>query len=433
MKTNTAKTAVVKAAEQDAVPPGYKRTEVGVIPEDWDVKTLESLCTSIVDGTHYTPHYVPFGIPFYSVENVTADNFTDVKYIFPEEHASLIRRCRPERGDILLTRIGSLGDTKLIDWDVEASIYVSLALLKLGDGAAPDYVYRYMKSAQFIRNVESRSLINATPKKINMGDIGSIPIPLPPTEAEQRAIAEALSDVDGLIAALDKLIAKKRAIKQTAMQQLLTGKTRLPGFQKKPGYKHTEVGVIPEDWTVLRFSDHFHIYAGGDVPKESLSQIQSEDYPYPIYANAIQNKGLYGFTNVKRGKPDSVTITARGFLGHAEYREEPFFPIVRLIVLEPTGTLDAKYTTYAVNDRVKFSIESTGVPQLTAPQIGKYAVAAPPTKAEQRAIAKVLSDMDAEIEALEQRRAKTQQIKQGMMQQLLTGRVRLVAPEGGYE
>jgi len=109
---------------------GYKKTEAGMIPEDWNVSTLQQLCRVIVDGTHFTPKYVSDGIPFYSVENVTSDNFSDTKFISQREHSELIKRCKPEKGDILLTRIGSLGNTKLIDWDVEASIYVSLALIK---------------------------------------------------------------------------------------------------------------------------------------------------------------------------------------------------------------------------------------------------------------------------------------------------------------
>lgn len=128
-----------------------------------------------------------------------------------------------------------------------------------------------------------------------------------------------------------------------------------------------------------------------------------------------------------------MTITARGYLGHAEYREEPFCPIVRLLVLEPSGTLDAKYTTYAINDRVRFSIESTGVPQLTAPQVGKYAVAAPPTLPEQRAIAAALSDVDALLKGLDRLIAKKRDLKQAAMQQLLTGKTRLPGFSGEWE
>lgn len=198
------------------------------------------------------------------------------------------------------------------------------------------------------------------------------------------------------------------------------------------GYKQTEVGVIPEDWEVRQLSEHFQIYAGGDVPKHSVSQTRSATHPHPIFANAIQNNGLYGFTAERRAKADSVTITARGYLGHAEYRTEDFFPIVRLLVLEPTGCLDARFTTFAVNERVKFAFESTGVPQLTAPQVGKYSIAAP-TIHEQHAIAAALSDVDALLAKLDQLIAKKRDLKQAAMQQLLTGQTRLPGFSGTWE
>lgn len=199
------------------------------------------------------------------------------------------------------------------------------------------------------------------------------------------------------------------------------------------GYKRTEVGVIPNDWEVRRFTEHFTIYAGGDVPKHSLSQTKSDAHPFPIFANALQNGGLYGYTGERRSCADSLTITARGYLGHAEYRSEPFFPIVRLLVLEPTGELDARFTAYAVNELVDFAIESTGVPQLTAPQVGKYAVGAPATLAEQKAIAAALSDVDALLGALDRLIAKKRDLKQAAMQQLLTGQTRLPGFSGKWE
>src|SRR5690606_29891416 len=144
---------------------------------EWEKKTLGEICNAIMDGTHFTPTYVNDGIPFYSVENVTADNFKNTKFITYQEHSRLIKRCKPEKGDILMTRIGSLGDTKLIDWDVNASIYVSLALLKVNKQAIDaNYLYCYTKSRQFRKDVELRSLLNAIPQKINMGDISGVPI-----------------------------------------------------------------------------------------------------------------------------------------------------------------------------------------------------------------------------------------------------------------
>lgn len=199
-----------------------------------------------------------------------------------------------------------------------------------------------------------------------------------------------------------------------------------------PLKKQTEAGIIPGDWDVFRLADNFKIYAGGDVPKHSLSDTRSAIHPYPIFANALQGSGLYGFTNEKRAKADSVTVTARGYVGHAEYRQETFFPIVRLLVLEPTGHLDAQFTTFAINERVTFALESTGVPQLTAPQIGKYSIAAPCLK-EQRTIARALSDVDALIVTLDRLIAKKRVIKQATMQQLLTGKTRLPGFSGKWE
>ncbi|HVZ65081.1 MAG TPA: restriction endonuclease subunit S [Lacunisphaera sp.] len=202
-------------------------------------------------------------------------------------------------------------------------------------------------------------------------------------------------------------------------------------MEVKPGYKQTELGMIPEDWNVFQLSHQFRIYAGGDVPEHSVSKSRSERHPYPIYANALQDHGLYGFTSERRAKADSLTITARGHLGHAEYREEDFFPIVRLLVLEPLDALDARFTAYAVNERVKFAFESTGVPQLTAPQVAKYSIAAPPIP-EQRAIATALRDMDGLLGGLDRLIAKKRDLKQAAMQQLLTSRTRLPGFHGEW-
>ncbi len=201
----------------------------------------------------------------------------------------------------------------------------------------------------------------------------------------------------------------------------------------RAGYKRTEVGIIPEDWEVRSFAEHFKIYAGGDVPKHSLSNTQSSTHPFPIFANALSNRGLYGYTAERRASADSVTITARGYLGHAEYRSVPFFPIVRLLVLEPTGQLDARFTAFSINELVEFAVESTGVPQLTAPQVGKYSIAAPPTLEEQRAIAAALSDVDALLDGLDRLIAKNRDLKQATMQQLLTGQTRLPGFGGEWE
>jgi len=183
---------------------------------------------SINDGTHFTPNYVRDGIPFYSVENVTGNNFIDVKFISEREHNNLIRRCKPEKDDILFTRIGALAETKLIDWDVNASIYVSLALLKVNkEKVKINYLYAYTKSNQFKYSVEKRSLTNAAPQKINMNEIGKVPILVPGDKEEQTAIGQILSDMDVERHELEKMRDKYFMIMRGIMQQLFSGRIRL--------------------------------------------------------------------------------------------------------------------------------------------------------------------------------------------------------------
>ena len=192
-----------------------------------------------------------------------------------------------------------------------------------------------------------------------------------------------------------------------------------------PGYKQTEVGVIPDNWDVLPFKEVFNISAGGDVNPKLSSTEHDQTHCYPIYSNAVTDRGLYGYCSYADHPAASITITARGTLGVANYRDHKYTAIGRVLVLESKREAAGEYFAEFINSRVKFAVESTGVPQLTAPQIGGYRVVVPPLP-EQTAIAAVLTEMDAELAALEQRLAKTRALKQGMMQELLTGRTRLV-------
>ena len=192
----------------------------------WNIKRLGDLAT-IRDGTHQTPKYVASGIPFFSVEHVTSGDFKNTKYISEQEHRFLTRSVKIEKGDILMTRIGSIGDCKLIDWDVDASFYVSLALLKIKPGYLAAYIAHYTKSAAFQMEVELHSLQSAIPRKINLGPISNVKVELPDTIAEQAAIAAVLSDMDAELSALVARRDKTCDLKQAMMQELLTGRTRL--------------------------------------------------------------------------------------------------------------------------------------------------------------------------------------------------------------
>ena len=232
----------------------------------------------------------------------------------------------------------------------------------------------------------------------------AIPIPLPPTKAEQTAIATTLSDADALIQSLEKFIAKKRHIKQGAMQELLKPK---------------------DGWVVKKLGEIFSITAGGDLRKDEFSSVNDERYCYPIYSNALTNAGLYGYCSSYDHHANCITVTARGTVGFANSRDHKFSAIGRLLILKPIEKLNCVFIAEYINLKVEFANESTGVPQLTAPQISKYEVVIP-DYTEQTRIATILSDMDAEISALESKLAKYKHVKQGMMQNLLTGKIRLV-------
>ncbi len=396
---------------------GYKQSLLGIVPEDWDVMTLSDVCHSICDGTHFTPRYVSQGIPFYSVENITANDFENTKYISEKEHATLIKRCKPERGDILMTRItaGVVGDTRLIDWDVNASIYVSLALLKPNNRIESEYLYRYSRSPVFIRETEKRALTNATPKKINMQEIGAIPIPVPRSVVEQRAIATALGDVDALLNGLARLITKKRDLKHAAIQQLLTGKTRLPGFNGKWEVKKLENSADCLDNVRVPMNEAERSHMQGDIP----------------YCGA---NGVLGYVN-NYVIDDDIILMAEdgGYFDEYEYRPIAYRMIGKCWVNNHAHILKAKpgfdqgFLFYSLVHKNILPFLASGTrAKLNKSELNKIEVNFPLEKDEQAAIAAVLSDMDTELACLEQRRNKTKDIKHAMMQELLTGKTRLV-------
>jgi type I restriction enzyme, S subunit len=404
--------------------PGYKQTDVGVIPEEWVVKRLGDLAT-IRDGTHQTPSYVPDGVPFYSVEHVTSGDFTRTKFISPEEHQFLTRSYKIERGDILMTRIGSIGDCRLVDWDVDASFYVSLALLKVR-GADAAFVSQYSECKAFKAEVELHSLPSATPKKINLGPISDIRIPIPPL-SEQRAIATALSDVDALLDGLDRLIAKKRDLKRAATQQLLTGRMRLPGFHG--AWEVKRIGSFADCTAGGTPLTNVSKYWGGSIRWMSSGELNLKRVTE--VAGRITNAGLED-SSAKLLPARCVLI---GLAGQGKTRGTVAINLVELSTNQsiaavlPNDSFVPEYLYFCLDARYEelreLSSGGSGRGGLNLKLIKTLAVPFP-TAEEQRAIATVLSDMDAELAALEARRNKTHALKQAMMQELLTGRTRLV-------
>ena len=403
------------------VKPGYKQTEVGLIPEEWEVKRLGELAT-IRDGTHQTPKYVSSGIPFFSVEQVTSGDFTNTKYISEEAHRFLTRSVRIEKGDILMTRIGSIGDCKLIDWDVEASFYVSLALLKIRKGCSAAFIAHYSNSAAFKAEVELHSLQSAIPKKINLGPISDVKIALPLAETEQRAIAEVLSDVDALLRGLDRLIVKKRDLKQAAMQQLLTGQTRLPGFSR--------------DWEVKRVLELGEVVTGG-TPRTDVEVFWGNGYPWITPTDISTHRDMFtsertltqkGLNAIRALPANSVLVTCIASIGKNAILRTVGGCNQQINAVTPNKNNNVEFLYYMFEASKEYILANAGT---TATSILSKAAFAQlmfkvPRLAEQIAIAEVLTDMDTELAALEGRWQKTRAVKRAMMQELLTGKTRLV-------
>jgi len=190
--------------------------------------------------------------------------------------------------------------------------------------------------------------------------------------------------------------------------------------------------VIPVEWEVKSFGELYSISAGGDFKSATSSVERDANHLYPIYSNALTAAGLYGYSTHPRHPEGSITITARGMIGSANFRAEPYTAIGRVLVLESKVQSDGRFFSDYINHGVTFAIESTGVPQLTAPQISGYRLAVP-SFAEQRAIAEALGNVDALLGALDAAVAKQRDLKQATMQQLLTGQTRLPGFEGEWE
>jgi type I restriction enzyme S subunit len=430
--------------EGQVCPLGYKQTEVGVIPEDWSLVQLDKLANKIIDGTHHTPTYTKHGVPFLRVTDVQSNeiDFSKLKYVSIEEHEILIKRCKPEKGDLLLSKNGTIGIPKVVTWDWTFSVFVSLALIKLKKKKlSPEFLEQFFKSDYLDLQIKQKSK-QGTVTNLHLEEIKEFLIPLPPFLKEQTAIANALSDVDALITSLEKLITKKRAIKTAAMQQLLTGKKRLPPFDlTHTGYKQTELGEIPEDWDVSKIANLAEIirgasprpkgdkrYYGGNVPRLMVQDVTRDGMYVTPQIDFLTEAGaklsrpctkgtLTLVCSGTVGVPSILAVDAcihDGFLGLVKLSKK----VVRDYLYQFFKTQQERFDNSATHGGVFTNLTTDGVREFLVP--------VPPTVEEQTAIANVLSDVDKEIDTLEQSLNKTQQLKQGMMQELLTGRTRLL-------
>ena len=414
-------------AAEPHIPSGYKQTEVGIIPEGWDVKQIGSLKPFVTSGSRgWAAFYSDFGSPFIRITNLSRSSIyldlEDLRFVNVALDGSEVARTQLQDGDVLISITADIGIIGYVSTKLQKPAYINqhIALVRFDTSKTnPKFVSYFLASEKPQRLF--RALTDSGAKAgMNLTTVQRCLLALPPTRTEQEAIAQALSDADALIESLEQLIAKKRRMKQGAMQELLTGKKRLPGFEKVPGSKQTEVGLIPEDWDVAKLSGICSLKSGEGITSVNIDQFSK----YPCYGG----NGLRGFTTRFTHDGNYALIGRQGALcGNVVGVDGRFFASEHAIVVTGSARTDIRWLTRVLRQmQLNQYSESSAQPGLSVSKLLSLNLALPPTRGEQEAIDSIFSDMDAEIAALEEKLAKARRIKQGMTQELLTGRIRLI-------
>lgn len=414
------------------IPEGYKQTDVGAIPKDWKVKEISSI-SEVVRGSSPRPAGSPkfFGgsyihwLTVASLTNIPESSLYVSKTVgfLTQEGAKYSRTL--EKGTLIIANSGAtLGVAKILSFRCCANDGIA-ALLDLSKDVDKLFLCYFLNT----KTREFREVIapgNGQPN-LNTTLIGLTKVPLPPTIEEQKTIAQSLSDVDALIAALEQLITKKRNIKQGTMQQLLTGKKRLPGFGGE--WEVKKLGEIVDIDSDNLKSDTSPKYSFNYISLEDVEQGKLNNFSNCIFSSAPSR------ARRRIRKNDILVATVRPNLkSHLFVSFEmkdlicsTGFTVVRCNPLE----ICAKFIYYhffanVIDQQFQTLLVGSNYPAVNSGDIKNLKIPLPPTLEEQKAIAQILSDMDTEIAALEKKRDKYKAIKQGMMQELLTGKTRLI-------
>ncbi len=410
---------------------GYKQTEVGVIPAGWKVWRLKDCCLKL------NVSFVGICEPFYTQEsvgvlmlrtgNLRGDRIIldDCKFVTREFH-SRNKKSQVKTGDILIARHGNSGNAVLVPPEIDDVNALSIVILRTNEAILEKRFASYCINSDQVRSQAIGMLAGSTQVVINTREVEKLQLPVPPLP-EQRSITEVLCDIDELISRLDKLIAKKRNLKQAVVQQLLTCQTRLPGFSGK--WEVTCLNKIVQKsagfWGAEnrgpRHQNHVQVIRAGDIsPHGELTATAPRYFSDHEYSKA----------NCRAG---DVVMTCSGSVGKvwwcdgsSEVVASNFVRILRPNPLQVDGRFLSELLRSASTQRLMTEHIATGVlANLGASFFNKNWVALPPL-IEQRAIASILSEMDEALSALERRREKTRALKKGMMQELLTGKTRLI-------
>lgn len=405
--------------ETKKIPAGYKQTEIGVIPEDWYIKRIEELTPlgkqyGIVDGPFgsnlKTEHYRKSGIPIVTSGYVTEGRFVADEYLYVDkEKFKQEKRSAVRGGDIVMAKIGArCGASAILPADHPESILSGNALkITIDENRfSTFFVWQILWDLYVRGGLEFLRTTGAQPA-ISMANLKKYQIAIPTNKSEQTVIASVLSDVNILIEKLEKLLAKKRAIKQGTMQELLTGKRRLPGFSEK--------------WETNRLGDLLDYERPDKYIVKDAKYIENGQIPV-LTAN---KSFLLGYTNENFGIYTKIpVIIFDDFTTDSKYVDFPFkvkSSAIKILKSKSDGASlryiyeRMKLIDFPLGDHKRYYIS----------EYQKIAIPIPKFN-EQIAIAEVINDFNSDINALEQKLAKYRLVKQGMMQVLLIGKVRLI-------
>lgn len=398
--------------QEQKIPQGYKKTEIGIIPQDWEVYDLKRISTlkarigwqGLKKSEYLTKgdYYLITGTDFENGQ-IIWDNVVFVSKKRYEQDKNI----QIKKEDILITKDGSIGKIAYVCETPPKPSTLNSGIFVV---RPKNYVYIplfgfYLFHSKYFKRFLEKLSAGSTISHLYQKDFVNFIFPLPPL-SEQRAIARVLSDVDRLIESLDKLIEKKKMMKKGAMQELLTGKRRLPGFTG--------------EWVKKKLGEIAEIKKGDLITEKTAKKGN-----IPVIGGGIEPTYYHNRSN--RG-PNTITISASGAnAGYVNFYPYPIFAS-DCSTIEENNNYDVKFLYHFLklkqNDIIK--LQTGGAqPHVYPEQLKNLMIYFPPTLEEQQAIAQILSDMDAEIEALEKKKEKYEMIKKGLMEQLLTGKIRL--------
>ncbi|MBV5300962.1 MAG: restriction endonuclease subunit S, partial [Methylococcales bacterium] len=402
---------------------GYKQTEIGIIPEDWESYSICDVTKQIFLGLTSKVDYVEYnGVPLIRASDISEGylNFENVRIISYTQHKALTKLRRAKKNYVLVSKSGSLGICALVDVEIEFSIYESIIAIEPNSLLKSSFLLSLLRH-DAVQNRMTGDKVGSSVGHLNIEAFRKLKLPIPPLK-EQTAIATALSDIDALIGELDKLIAKKQGIKQATMQQLLTGKKRLAGFSG--------------EWEVKRLGEVATFFSGG-TPLTSISEYYNGNIPW-ITSGDLNTDYIYEVTgrisklglensSAKMVKKETLLIALYGATAGVTAISKINAAINQAVLAIIPNNASVEFLYFKLSYLKNWLIltyTQGGQPNLSADIVKSIEISIP-TKEEQTAIANILSDMDAEISQLERRHAKMGELKQGMMQELLTGRIRL--------